>query len=123
MKTESHILADKITEVIGSWWFLCIQSMLLCFYIWINASATKPFDPYPFILLNLVLSFQAAYTAPVILMSHNRMAERDRILAASDRENTRKILEHIALLEKNLIKEVDEAVSEITEAVEAEETK
>lgn len=117
-------LADKITTVIGSWKFLGIQSVILCIYVVANAwLLTEPFDPYPFILLNLVLSFQAAYTAPIILMSHNRMAEKDRELAQVDRENTRKILLSIQTLENTFKKEVEEAVDEITEAIAEDDEK
>lgn len=122
MTEQKKNLADSITSIIGSWKFLIIQSFVLVCYIIINAYVLeKPFDPYPFILLNLVLSFQAAYTAPVILMSHNRMSEKDRELAQIDRENTRKILLSIQALENTLKKEVDAAIDEITEAVNSEE--
>jgi uncharacterized membrane protein len=113
-------LADKIVEIIGSWKFLGIQSLLLVVYVLINLFVF-PFDPYPFVFLNLMLSFQAAYTAPVILMSHSRMAERDRLLAKKDREDLSIILKAIQKLEKNLGKELDEAVDEIKEAIEEEE--
>lgn len=111
-------LAEKITTVIGSWKFLISQTLFLLVYVCYNLLAPNPFDPFPFIFLNLILSFQAAYTAPVILMSHSLMNERDRQLAAQDRENTRLILNHIKNLEARMIKEVDEAVDEITEAIE-----
>jgi uncharacterized membrane protein len=120
MKTESPILADKIVEVIGSWKFLGIQSALLVTYVLVNLFVF-PFDPYPFVFLNLMLSFQAAYTAPIILMSHSRMAERDRELAAKDREDLHTILRAIQKVEKNLEKELDEAVKEITDAIEEDE--
>lgn len=94
------------------------QSVVLAIYIAYNLFAPHPFDPFPFIFLNLVLSFQAAYTAPIILMSHNSIAERDRALAAQDRENTHQILESIKKLEHKLISEVNEAVDEITETIE-----
>ncbi len=72
-------LSDRITRTIGSWKFIVIQSCLLVIWIAVNVTAyTLQWDPYPFILLNLALSFQAAYTAPVILMSQNREAQIDR---------------------------------------------
>src|SRR6478672_3257865 len=75
--------ADAVAHQLGSWRFLIIQSVLLAAWITLNLVAllVKPFDPYPFILLNLVLSFQAAYAAPVLLMSANRQAEKDRLSA------------------------------------------
>ncbi|MGH8010889.1 MAG: DUF1003 domain-containing protein [Candidatus Binataceae bacterium] len=80
-------LADRFTLLVGSWSFLIVQSILLV--IWITANVIGylgHWDPYPFILLNLVLSFQAAYTAPVIMMSQNRQAAKDRIAAEQDYE-------------------------------------
>jgi uncharacterized membrane protein len=113
-------LADKIVEIIGSWKFLGIQSALLIVYVLVNLFIF-PFDPYPFVFLNLMLSFQAAYTAPIILMSHSRMAERDRALAKKDREDLHTILSAMKRLEKNFEKELDDAVKEITEAIEEDD--
>lgn len=71
--------SDKITEIIGSWKFIIFQSVILSLWIIVNIMAwVNHWDPYPFILLNLVLSFQAAYAAPIIMMSQNRAADRDR---------------------------------------------
>ena len=78
-------LADKVASFGGSWKF--IISFLLFMLIWISVNiylATKPFDPYPFILLNLLLSTIAALQAPVILMSQNRKEEKDRKRAIND---------------------------------------
>jgi uncharacterized membrane protein len=78
--TLSQKIADSVVAAIGSWRFIIIQSILLV--AWIAANICLPiflrWDPYPFILLNLFLSFQAAYTAPVIMMSNNRREEIDR---------------------------------------------
>lgn len=72
-------LADRITRIVGSWRFIIIQSVLLLIWVACNVVGyIQHWDPYPFILLNLMLSFQAAYTAPIILMSQNREAEIDR---------------------------------------------
>lgn len=77
--TWSARLADKITDIVGSWRFLIIQTLLLTLWLILNVTAyINHWDPYPFILLNLILSFQAAYTAPVIMMSQNRQVEIDR---------------------------------------------
>jgi uncharacterized membrane protein len=77
--SSSVILADKITGILGSWRFVVIQSCLLSVWLVLNILAwVQHWDPYPFILLNLALSFQAAYTAPVILMSQNRTNQVDR---------------------------------------------
>jgi len=83
-------IADKVTAVFGSWGFIVIQSLLIVMWLAYNGYAavhyfsTKDFDPYPFILLNLLFSTQAAYAAPLILLSQNRTAERDRIKAEHD---------------------------------------
>src|SRR3954466_9808320 len=79
------ILADRVAETVGSWRFIIIQSVLLGIWIVLNMMAfINHWDPYPFILLNLVLSFQAAYAAPIIMMSQNRQSEIDRRRAEHD---------------------------------------
>ena len=78
-------LADRVTSTVGSWPFIVIQSVLLLIWIALNTVAwQRRWDPYPFILLNLVLSFQAAFTAPIILMSQNRQTTMDRFKAEDD---------------------------------------
>ncbi|WP_233130236.1 DUF1003 domain-containing protein [Synechococcus sp. 1G10] len=77
--TWGEYLADRVAAVVGSWRFILIQSAILVLWIFINASIkSERWDPYPFILLNLMLSFQAAYAAPIIMMSQNRQASIDR---------------------------------------------
>ena len=78
LRNFSVSLADTITTFIGSWTFIIVQSILLTIWITVNAFNIVHFDPYPFILLNLFLSFEAAYATPLILMSSNRQSERDR---------------------------------------------
>jgi uncharacterized membrane protein len=72
--------ADKVSRVVGSWKFLITWSIALLGWMGLNGYllAANPFDPYPFILLNLVLSFQAGLTGPVILMAQNRTDAKDR---------------------------------------------
>jgi len=77
--TFGERLADQFSITIGSWRFVSTQSVLLITWLLINAMTTFAWDPYPFILLNLMLSFQAAYTAPIIMMSQNRQADVDRV--------------------------------------------
>ena len=78
-------LADGLAKVMGSWAFIIIQSIALVCWITLNIVAyMHHWDPYPFILLNLALSFQAAYAAPIIMMSQNRQAAKDRIMAEQD---------------------------------------
>ncbi len=119
MNNSKADLSDKVAGRVGSWPFVIGQAILLALYVVWNSIPSLPhFDPFPFIFLNLMLSLQAAFTAPLILISHNRMAHRDRELAAIDRENTHRILLSIRRLERNLIKEVNDGVEEIKEAVE-----
>jgi uncharacterized membrane protein len=79
-------LADAIAMFGGSWRFITIFFLLVLGWMIVNASylAAKPFDPYPFILLNLVLSCLAAIQAPIIMMSQNRQEKRDRLRASND---------------------------------------
>jgi uncharacterized membrane protein len=95
--------SDWIALHIGSWTFIIIQSLLLIAWGVLNVTAwIRHWDPYPFILMNLVLSMQAAYTAPMIMMSQNRQAARDRLEAHNDylinmkaEGEIRAILEHL----------------------------
>ena len=84
MTTGDHV-ADAVAATMGSWRFIAIQSALLLVWVILNVVGwIKHWDPYPFILLNLALSFQAAYSAPIIMMSQNRLAQKDRIMAEED---------------------------------------
>lgn len=84
-QTSGEKLADRVVAIVGSWNFIFIQSLLLFGWLVINSLAwIKGWDPYPFILLNLVLSFQAAFTAPIIMMSQNRQSQIDRQKAELD---------------------------------------
>lgn len=95
-------LADRFAEVMGSWRFIIIQSALLAFWVALNITAfVNHWDPYPFILLNLALSFQAAYAAPIIMMSQNRQADKDRLQSKNDYEvNMKAEMEIMQLHEK-----------------------
>lgn len=78
-------VSDWVAQRVGSWRFVIIQSIMLTAWIAVNVTAYfRHWDPYPFILMNLALSFQAAYTAPIIMMAQNRQADRDRQAATSD---------------------------------------
>jgi uncharacterized membrane protein len=95
--------SERIARYFGTARYLAIQTTLVAVWITLNAiwginyhnshhAGTKPFDPYPFILLNLAFSTQAAYAAPLILLAQNRQADRDRIQAEADRaQNERAI--------------------------------
>jgi uncharacterized membrane protein len=84
--TVGERLADKIAEFGGSWRFIFSFSFVFLFWIAINSFALiwKPFDPFPFILLNLILSCLAAIQAPIIMMSQNRQEARDRLRSEHD---------------------------------------
>lgn len=87
-RTLGERLADNAASQIGSWRFLIIQTIAVAAWITLNIVAiVKSWDPYPFVLLNLLFSVQAAYTGPVLLLSSNRAAERDRALAEHDYQN------------------------------------
>lgn len=78
-------MADKVAVFGGSWKFISVFAFFMLVWIVLNVYLiSKPFDPYPFILLNLLLSTVAALQAPVIMMSHNRKEEKDRQRAVND---------------------------------------
>lgn len=72
-------IADRVTGFLGSWRFLVVQTAIVGLWIAGNIALLVHFDPYPFILLNLAFSTQAAYAAPLILLAGNRAALRDRL--------------------------------------------
>ena len=84
-RTFGQRVADTVANSMGSWAFIIIQSVIVALWIICNLIAWQfQWDVYPFILLNLVFSTQAAYAAPIIMMSQNRSAERDRHHADAD---------------------------------------
>lgn len=119
-RTLGHRAADWVAATAGSWKFIIFQSFLLTIWVALNIiSLIQHWDPYPFILMNLLLSLQAAYTAPIIMMSQNRQAERDRIEAHHDYEinlkaevEIRSILEHLAAQDQALV-ELHKMVSQL----------
>src|SRR4051812_30083729 len=103
--TFGQRLADKVASFGGSWTFILIFGGILVFWVALNsfilARRGDTFDPYPYILLNLFLSMLAALQAPVIMMSQNRQAAKDRLDAAHDYEvNLKAELEILSLHEK-----------------------
>ena len=102
-KTFGEHLADRVAEVGGSWSFIIGFGVFIAVWMSINTwlVVVHAFDPYPFIFLNLMLSLLAAVQAPVILMSQNRSAARDRLAATHDYEvNLKAEIEIAALHEK-----------------------
>jgi uncharacterized membrane protein len=99
--TPGQRVADWVAAFGGSWPFILLFLMFLAVWIVFNADASKPFDPYPYILLNLILSCIAALQAPVIMMSQNRQAAKDRLDAQQDYEvNLKAEMAVMALHEK-----------------------
>ncbi len=100
--TMGQRIADKVAATMGSWPFIIVQSLILLVWIILNVTAfVNKWDPYPFILLNLALSFQAAYAAPFIMMSQNRQQDIDRKEAENDHQiNVKAELEIELLHEK-----------------------
>lgn len=109
-RTPGERLADSFTARLGSWPFILIQSSLLGLWVLYNGYVAfqilqgKPFDPYPFILLNLALSFQAAYTGPIVMMSQSRHASKDRDLAEHDYEINTRSLEHLTWQTRQILR-------------------
>ena len=104
-QTWGERLADRVAQFGGSWAFIMIFMGILIIWVVVNSVALASFgggfDPYPFIFLNLILSMVAAFQAPVILMSQNRQAARDRLAASLDYEvNLKAEVEIMALHDK-----------------------
>ncbi len=101
--TRGQHVADRITRLLGSWGFIITQTIILIIWVLLNVTAwVNHWDPYPFILMNLALSMQAAFTAPIIMMSQNRQSQKDRVVAHYNflideraEEEIRVILEHL----------------------------
>jgi uncharacterized membrane protein len=91
-------IADRVASFGGSWRFIGLALAAISAWLLVNRPTDKPFDPYPYILLNLVLSCLAALQAPIIMMSQNRQSARDRLDAKHDYEvNTKAEMEIVAL--------------------------
>ena len=122
-RTKGDIIADRVSEIVGSWRFIiCFSIFLLSWIIFNFIFDTNAFDPYPYILLNLMLSCIAALQAPIIMMSQNRQVKKDSIRNQNDYrvdlksellleelyENINQVLKNqrklIKLLEKNIKK-------------------
>jgi uncharacterized membrane protein len=118
--TSGQRAADWITRSIGSWKFIGFQSLFFMIWILLNITAyVQHWDPYPFILMNLLLSTQAAYTAPMIMMSQNRQAAKDRIEAHNDylvnqkaEMEIRAVLEHLEA-QNQALTEIHRALTEL----------
>jgi uncharacterized membrane protein len=111
--TRGQRISDLLAKIVGSWPFIIYQSIVIVVWMAVNvylvykgtndSNFFSTWDPYPFILLNLVLSFQAAYTGPVVMMSQNRQAEKDRLMAEHDFEINKKAEEEIKIIMDHLV--------------------
>jgi uncharacterized membrane protein len=116
--TRGEKIADWVAATMGSWNFIIIQSALLIVWIVLNVTAyIQHWDPYPFILLNLALSFQAAYAAPFIMMSQNRQSTIDRMAAETDYSINAKAELEIELLHQKLDLLRETEVSELIQVI------
>jgi uncharacterized membrane protein len=126
--TLGQKVADWVAARMGSWAFIIVQTTILFIWIVLNVTAyVKKWDPYPFILLNLALSFQAAYAAPFIMMSQNRQQDIDRKEAEEDHRINIKAELEIELLHQKIdalrekeVLALTEAIGDLTELLHAE---
>ena len=117
--TMGQKIADKVAAMVGSWPFIIIQTMILILWITANlAGWYYRWDPYPFILLNLMLSFQAAYAAPIIMMSQNRQADIDRKKKKKDYDVNLKAELEVELLHQKIDLLREQEIRRLTELVE-----
>jgi len=116
--TLGQKVADSVAATMGSWKFIIVQSVLLAVWIVLNVTAfIQKWDPYPFILLNLALSFQAAYAAPFIMMAQNRQQDIDRKEAENDHQINIKAELEIELLHQKIDQLREKEVLYLTEAL------
>jgi uncharacterized membrane protein len=116
--TLGQRVADTVAATIGSWPFIIVQSVLMALWVSLNVFAwIHHWDPYPFILLNLALSFQAAYAGPFILMSQNRQQDIDRRKAESDYQVNVKAELEIELLHQKLDALKEQELADLARAV------
>ena len=120
--TYGEKFADWVYENLGSWKFILIQSILVAVWIILNASAyMRPWDPYPFIFMNLIFSLQSAYTASLILMSQNRQdrlkAHNDYLMNLRAEEESKAVLDNFAA-QNRALEEIYEELSAIKSKIE-----
>jgi uncharacterized membrane protein len=113
-------IADSVAKGMGSWNFIIIQTVLVVIWMALNlVGFFYHWDVYPFILLNLLFSTQAAYAAPIIMMSQNRQNERDRVHAEEDYKtnvDAKKEIEALAILLKNIeVEKLDKIIQMLNE--------
>jgi uncharacterized membrane protein len=119
--TMGERVADHVAAFIGSWQFIIIQSVI--FFVWVVVNTIwflerYQFDPYPFILFNLFMSAEAAYSSPLILMSQNRQTDRDREQAQHDYETNVAAKEEIETILRELGRLEQQKLDKILAALE-----
>jgi uncharacterized membrane protein len=113
-RTWGEKLADSVAEGMGSWRFIIIQTLIIIVWTALNVIGIAfQWDPFPFILLNLLFSTQAAYAAPIIMMSQNRQSDRDRAQAKADYETNLRAKEEIEELQTRLARIEDDKLDQI----------
>jgi len=113
-------IADAVAKGMGSWNFIIIQTLIVIIWMVLNLVAFfYHWDVYPFILLNLLFSTQAAYAAPIIMMSQNRQSDRDRLHAEEDYKtnvDAKKEIEALSILLKSLeVEKLDKIITMLEE--------
>jgi uncharacterized membrane protein len=117
--TFGQRLSDKIANGMGSWKFIIWQTIIVLVWMFLNiVGFINHWDAYPFILLNLIFSTQAAYAAPIIMMSQNRQSQRDRIQADNDYRTNVEAKKEIEALQVQLNKLETEKLDKIIELLE-----
>jgi len=112
--SSAQRMADGLAQFMGSWKFIILQTLVIVFWLSFNLyGLSHHWDPYPFILLNLLFSTQSAYAAPIIMMAQNRQSERDRIQAEADFKTNREAKEEIEQLQLALARIEDEKLDAI----------
>lgn len=117
-------IADSVANNMGSWRFIIIQTIFVILWMILNTIAfMSHWDVYPFILLNLIFSTQAAYAAPIIMMAQNRQNQRDRHQALSDYETNLKakleierLQKEISLMDNEKLEKIIQLISELKDS-------
>ncbi len=112
--TPGQRIADSVATGMGSWKFIIWQTVFVIIWMSLNIIGyIRHWDAYPFILLNLIFSTQAAYAAPIIMMAQNRQSERDRLQALADFDTNLEAKKEIEALQLQLNKIETEKLDEI----------
>lgn len=123
-------IADTVASFIGSWRFIIGQACIMLLWIIINVLVLLlRFDPYPFVFLNLAMSAEAAFSAPIIMMSQNRQSDKDRITAdethkaaMKDEEETRNVMQHLSQQDEAILR-IETHILEVVKRLETKENK